>query len=414
MTTIGPDQQLESKPMQKRLVAGALFLGIALLTGLGSASAGEECTTAIIMGEATVDHAPILWKNRDTDTPSNKVIFVNEKPFSYLGVINAQSPSGRIVWGGLNQAGFAIINSVAYNLPQKDGEREDDEGLLMADALRTCATVDDFELFIKRNLGPELGAKANFGVIDAQGGAAIFEVHNHGYNRLNACDSPGKLLLNTNFSRTGTPDQGAGYLRFDREEELFAAVPAGQLSVELILQTAARDLGHPLVQSLPAAQWKDLPEDKPYWVHANYTIDRLSTASVIAVQGVRAGEDPGNAVLWVILGEPVCSIAVPLWVGAGEPPAELRDGEDAPISREAARLKDLLRPLKGRDRKEYVNIARLENRAGTGWLPGNLELEREILQEAKALLTGNPTKEQLATFEKQAAARVLARLKEIK
>jgi len=400
--------------MQKRFVAGGLFIGIVLVAGLGSANAGEECTTAVITGEVTVDRAPILWKNRDTDTLSNKVVFVSEKPFSYLGVVNAEAPSGRIVWGGLNEAGFAIMNSVAYNLPQKAGEREDDEGLLMADALRTCATVDDFELYIKRNLGPDLGARANFGVIDARGGAAILEVHNHGYNRLNAADSAGKLLLNTNFSRTGTPDQGAGYLRFDREEELFGAVPAGQLSIQFILQTAARDLGHPLVQSLTAAQWKDLPEDKPYWVHANYTINRVSTASVLAVQGVPPGGNPKNAVLWVILGEPVCSIAVPLWVAAGEPPSELHNGEDAPISREAARLKDLLRPLKGRDRKEYVNVARLQNRAGSGWLPANLELERQILQEAQALLAGSPTNDQLAEFERQAAARVLARLKEIK
>ncbi|MFB3906575.1 MAG: hypothetical protein ACE15E_24300 [Acidobacteriota bacterium] len=400
--------------MQKRFVAGALWGALFLFAALGGAFAGEECTTAVITGEATADRAPILWKNRDTDTLSNKVVFVNERPFSYLGLVNAEAPSGRIVWGGLNQAGFAIINSVAYNLPQRIGEREDDEGLLMANALRTCATVDDFEAFIKKNLGPDLGAKTNFGVIDARGGAAIFEVHNHGFNRLNACDTAGKLLLNTNFSRTGTPDQGAGYLRFDREEELFAAVPAGQLSTQFILQTAARDLGHPLVQSLPAVQWKDLPEDKPYWIHANYTINRISTASVVAIQGVRPGDDPRRAVMWVILGEPVCSIAVPLWVAAGDPPAELREGRDAPIGREASRLKDLLRPLKGRDRKEYVNVVRLDNRAGSGWLPANLQLERQILQEAQALLTGDPTNEQLATFQKQAAARVLARLKEIK
>jgi len=400
--------------MQKRFVSVFFRGALLLLAVLGSASAGEECTTAIITGEATADRAPILWKNRDTDTLSNKVVFVNEKPFSYLGVVNGQAPSGRSVWGGLNQAGFAIINSVAYNLPQKAGEREDDEGLLMGDALRTCATVDDFETFIKRNLGPDMGARTNFGVIDARGGAAIFEVHNHGYSRLNAADSVGKLLLNTNFSRTGTPDQGAGYLRFDREEELFAAVPAGQLSIEFILQTAARDLGHPLVQSLPAAQWKDLPEDKPYWVHANYTINRASTASVLAIQGVRPGEDPKKSILWVILGEPACSIAVPLWVVAGTPPAELWEGQEAPISREAARLKDLLRPLKGRDRKEYVDVVRLDNKAGSGWLPANLQLERKIMQETQTLLVGNPTNDQLDAFQKQAAARVLARLKEIK
>ena len=400
--------------MQKRFVPALFFAGIIVLAALGRANAGEECTTAIITGEATVDGAPILWKNRDTEALSNKVVFVNEKPFSYLGVVNAQAPSGRIVWGGLNQAGFAIINSVAYNLPQKSGEREDGEGLLIADALRTCATVDDFESFVRKNLGPDLGAKTNFGVMDARGGSAIFEVHNHGYNRLNTCESAGKFLLNTNFSRSGIPDQGAGYLRFDREQGLFGALPAGQISLEFILQTAARDLGHPLLQYLPSSQWKDLPEDQPYWVHANYTINRVSTASVLVIQGVRPGEDPKKAVLWVILGEPVCSIAVPLWVAAGDTPAEVREGDEASISREAARLKDVLRPLKGRDRREYANVTRLDNRAGSGWLPANLQLERQLLQEAQALLAANPTSEQLAAFERQAAARVLARLKEAK
>ncbi|RPI23654.1 MAG: hypothetical protein EHM61_19205 [Acidobacteria bacterium] len=395
--------------MKKQLLAAFILLAIVPVV----ASNGEECTTAIIAGNATVDGAPILWKNRDTDVLSNKVVFVSEKPYSYLGVVNAKAPAGRIVWGGLNEAGFGIINSVAYNLPQKTGEGEDLEGLLMADALRTCATVTDFENYLKRNLGPDLGARTNFGVMDAEGESAIFEVHNHGYTRLNARDSGRNLLLNTNFSRSGTPDQGAGYLRFDREEQLFAASPQGGVSVEFILQTAARDLGHPLVQHLPAAAWKELPEDRPYWVHANYTINRASTASVLVIQGVRKGDDPRKAVLWVLLGEPVCSIAVPLWVAAGETPAEMREGDEAPISREAARLKDLLRPLKGRDRKEYVNVVRLDNRAGTGWLPANLQLERDILRETELLLRGNPTREQMAEFQKTAAARVLARLKAI-
>lgn len=48
------------------------------------------------------------------------------------------------------------------------------------------------------------------------------------------------------------------------------------------------------------------------------------------------------------------------------------------------------------------------------WREAILELERQILQEAQALLAGNPTSYQLADFERQAAARVPARLKEIR
>ena len=383
-------------------------------TGAVRPAAADECTTAVITGAATADGNPILWKNRDTDTLSNKVVLVREKPYDYLAVVNARETSGRIVWGGLNAAGFAIINSVAYNVPQGTGESTDHEGNVMADALRTCATADDFERYLAANLGPGLGCQTNFCVIDANGGAAIFETHNHGYQRLNAADSLGKCLLNTNFSRSGTPDDGAGYLRFDRETELFRTVPAGKLTHDFILQTAARDLGHTLLRHPAPAEWKKLPADRPEWIHANHTIDRASTACAIVVHGVKKGEDPRTATLWVILGEPVCSIAVPLWVAAGDTPAELRDGDDAPISREAARLKARLRPLKGRDRWEYLDLSRLDNREGTGWLPGELELERGILEETARLLRGHPGPARLAEFEKATAARVLAALQRIR
>ena len=283
----------------------------------------------------------------------------------------------------------------------------------MADALRSCATADDFENYLKANLGRGLGVQTNFCVIDANGGAAIFETHNHGYQRLDASDAPERYLLNTNFSRSGKADQGAGYLRFDRENELFRAVPAGKLTHGFVLQTAARDLGNTLLHHPDRAEWKKLPADAPTWIHANYTIDRGSTACTMVVHGVKRGEDPRNATLWVILGEPVCSVAVPLWVAAGEPPAELRAGARAPICQEALRLQERLRPLKGRDRREYLDLGRLDNRAGTGWLPGNLELERGILAETARLLQRGATPEQLAQFERATAARVLAALQRI-
>lgn len=382
-----------------------------LLALLLPAAWAEECTTAVIAGNATVDGRPILWKNRDTDQLSNKVVFVDEKPFRYLGVVNAGDTSGRVVWGGLNAAGFGIINSVAYNLPQKPGERADLEGMVMADALRSCATIADFESYLRRNLGPSLGSRSNYCVIDALGGAAIFETHNHGYQRLNA---GGKYLLNTNWSRSGAADKGAGYIRFDRETALYDAAAPGRLSHDFVLQVVARDLGHPLVHHPAREEWKTLPADKPYWIHANYTIDRVSTASAILIQGARWGEDPGRATLGVILGEPVCSVATPYWVAAGETPEEARGGADAPLAVEAARLKARLRPLKGRDRSEYVDLTRLDNRAGSGWLPGNLQVENEIFAATRKLLQGQPTPAELGAFEKQMAAKALARLRALR
>jgi len=50
-------------------------------------------------------------------------------------------------------------------------------------------------------------------------------------------------------------------------------------------------------------------------------------------------------------------------VAAGAPPDGLWQGADAPISLEASRLKDKLRPLKARERKEYLDLTKLDNAA---------------------------------------------------
>jgi hypothetical protein len=393
-----------------------LFLGLLAAAGASVFTAGgaQECTTAIFGVGSTADGRPMLWKNRDTDQLSNKVVYVADAPHSYLGVVNADDPDGRMVWAGVNTAGFAVANSVAYNLPQKAGEQIDLEGIIMADALRTCATLADFERYLSKNQGPDLGSRANFLAMDAKGGAAIFESHNHGFTRVDTATSPTLYLANTNFSRSGTADAGAGYLRFDRETALLQAAATRDLTPGWVLQTAARDLGHALVPHPARADWKTLPADRPYWVHTNYTINRASTASVVVIQGVKPGEDPRRTTMWVILTEPVCGVAVPLWAAAGTPPAPLWEGADAPLAAEGLRIKDLLRPLKARERREYADVTRLDNAAGTGWLSRLLSAETETLDQTSAFLAKNPSPAEMAAFEKTAADRALALLKTIR
>jgi len=386
---------------------------IVAITPLALGSGEEECTTAVVTGVATPDGYPLLWKNRDTGELSNKVVRVTEVPYSYVAVTNAKEPSGRIVWGGLNERGFAIINSVAYNLPRRGGEMADLEGMVMADALRTCGTIQDFEDYIARNLGPGLGCWTNFLVIDAEGGAAIFEVHNHGFVRIAPDTAARGYVLNTNFSRSGAPMAGEGYLRFEREEELFGARSPGTISISFLLEDVARDLGHALLENPPRKTWSSFPSDVPHWLHTRHTIDRNITASSILIRGVRKGEDPKRATLWVILGEPLCSVAVPVWVAAGPTPLELSEGEDAPLVQESRRLRARLRPLHGGAREEYLDLTKLDNREGTGWLPQTLAAERSIIEETEEFLRREPDAEAMAAFQRMMAARALETLKAI-
>ena len=387
----------------------ALFTLLAYVPG----HAEEECTTAVVTGLATPDGRPLLWKNRDTNARSNKVVYVPEHPYAYLAVTNAAESSGRIAWGGLNERGFAIINSVAYNLPRHRGELVDLEGLVMADALRSCGSVGEFEAYLMRNLGESLGCWTNFLVIDAEGGAAIFEVHNHGYVRLDADTAASGYMLNTNFSRSGGDLQGEGYLRFDRETELFRREEPNGITVDFLLQDAARDLGHALLDNPPRIEWSSLPPEPARWLHTQHTIDRNITASSILIHGARKGEDPRHATLWVILGEPLCSVAVPVWVAAGEPPAELWEGADAPMVVEALRLQQRLRPLAGGGRDEYVDLTQLDNRDGTGWLPVTIAAERAITQDTREFLNSDRSAEELADFQRKMASRAHATLRAV-
>lgn len=398
--------------MKSKTIALFLLLFVPVIS-LWSVSNREGCTTAIINGAAAREGAPILWKNRDTNFLSNKFIFVNEKPYSYIGLVNARETSGRWVYAGLNSEGFGIMNSVAYNLPKKDGEFQDLEGQIMADALRTCRTVDDFEAYIQKNLGAALGSWANFGVIDAPGNAVIFEVHNNGYKKYDAALTPEKYLINSNFSRSGEEGKGAGYLRFDRASFLFKEISPRKVTHQTILQRISRDFGHMLLDQPTLEDLNTHSEKKPVWVLTGDTINRSYTSAAVVICGKNPGDNDSVATCWVLLGEPVTSISVPVWVEAGETPLPLYEGNEAPICKEAFRIKKIIRPYSERDRKNYMQVTLLDNREKTGFLPLILKTEQEIFQETVRFLVSKHTAGEFAEFQTRMAQKALKTLKSI-
>jgi hypothetical protein len=390
-----------------------LALGFAVASaGFGQAR-GEQCTSAVLSPGGSVTGGAVLWKNRDTDTLSNKVVFVRETPYSYLALVNFNAPSGRHAWAGLNSAGFAIMNTVAYNLPQKSGELKDLEGIIMADALRTCATVEDFERYLQANLGPDLGAQTNFGVIDGNGRAFIYEVHNHCFRKYDASATPEKYLVNTNFARSGEAGQGAGYLRFDRAAQLFAALPPGPVDYRTVLTRFSRDCGHTLLRQPAPEEWKRIPAAPGLWIHSNHAIDRPDTSACVVIVGKNPADPASLATMWVIPGEPLTAVAVPLWVESGQAPEPLWKGEKAPLWEESARIQKLIRPYPENDKGEYLLVSKLDNADGTGYLPKLLEAEAGILSETENFLKIRPGPAELAAFQARMAARALAAMRAV-
>lgn len=373
----------------------------------------KACTTVIVGKEAAKTGVPMLWKNRDTSFLSNKVIYVKENPYSYIGLINAEDTSGRFVYAGLNSEGFGIMNSVAYNLPEKDGEMKDLEGNVMAEALRTCKTADDFENWLKRNLGPSLGCWTNFGVIDAEGNAVIFEVHNNGYKKYDTADAPEKYLVNANFARSGEEGQGTGYLRFQRAEVLFKKLEAEKISHDYIFQAVARDMGNVLLNTPSNDQLVNFSDNEPVWAHTGDTINREYTSAAVVIMGKKPGDNDSVATMWVLLGEPVTSIALPFWVEAGNTPKVMHEGETAPLYKETLNLRKIIRPYTEKDRKYYIRMTKLDNKEKTGFLPLLLKTERDILKKTEKFLKKKHTPEEYAAFQEKMAHKALETLKKI-
>lgn len=391
-----------------------------LITSFHSASHSlEACTTAIVSPAASRDNMPMLWKNRDTDVLSNKVVYVEAVPFSYVGLTDAGTSSGRYVYAGLNSQGFGIMNTVAYNLPSKSGEKKDLEGLIMADALRTCRGVDDFERYIKANLGTDLGSWANFGVIDASGNAVLFEVHNHGCRKYDAASSPEGYLINSNFSRSGEEGKGAGYLRFERATHLFSQIPSKKITAQHIIELIARDFGHPLVAHPTLDLIEKTSSSEPLWISVRDTLNRPSTASAVVICGRKQNAPPNAsnlAAFWVVLGEPVTSIAVPVWVESKAAPAPLCLGDNAPLYLESTRIRSLVHPHTESDKENYLLATRLVNKENTGYLPIIRKTEAKIFQETQRFLDSQPqfSAIDLAAFQEKMAQEALQALKEIK
>ena len=372
----------------KRLLAIILLFITAGIIGIA-----EACTTFIISGKNTPDGKPILFKNRDTGTLDNAIVFFSDGKYQYIGIVDSKETWKKEVWGGFNSAGFAIMNSAAYNNNTGDTTKfADQEGVVMKLALSSCATLADFEKMLT-DLPKPLGVDANFGVIDAFGGAAYYETGNYGFKKIDANNpalAPDGYLIRTNHSFTGEVDKGMGYIRYAAASEaLNMAAAQKKLEPQYLLNNISRNLNHSLTKVNLKA---DLPCDNKSAEFRNFEdfIPRFSTASVIMVVGAAKGEDPSAAMAWMVAGSPLTAVAVPVWVSAGKNipwVVSMKDDMHAPLCDAAMQLKGQLFPIIRGNGNKYINVSALINADNTGILQRIEPVENEIFKKTSEMMT---------------------------
>ena len=346
-------------------------IALIILT-LSMVNAGYSCTTVIISGKFTDDGRPLLWKQRDSDAFNNKIVHLTGDKYYAVALIDSDDNGPENIWIGFNNAGFAIMNSASYNLKGDDTTRLSDlEGSFMKKALLACGTVDEFEEFI-RNYPKPMGVEANFGVIDALGGAAYFETDNFRYTKIDVNDqriAPHGYLIHTNYSFTGEPSQGAGYIRYETAEQLFYKASASQnLSVDYIINHMMTSLENSLTgESLAGALYQNAAES--HFMYNQDCINRYSSVSSVVIQGVVRDEDPGHTIMWSRVGFPLSSVVVPVLLDKkGILPAVVTApaGENAPVCDKALMLKKIMIPIRRGSGKYYIDLTKVANADKTG------------------------------------------------
>jgi hypothetical protein len=338
-----------------RATTAAWIAAAVIVAGLVPAEQVAACTTAVVSGAATPDGRPLLWKNRDTDDLHNQVVYRDDGKLPYLGVVNQRDAAGLEIWAGINAEGFAIMNSASYNLDDVDTVAE---GAFMKVALQSCRTLADFRALLEATNEAGRSTPANFGVIDAHGGAAYFETGVHEYKRFDATDpavAPQGWIVRTNYSERGDATVGSGLIRAERARALVGGLAAGgRLTAAALLSEVARDTANARINQFPGRP------GAAEWAYIGDSINRDITGSAALFAGVKPGEAARLATMWVILGQPVTGVAVPLWVAAGGVPAEVAVTKaPAPLNAACDRVRALLVPTWRGDLKRYLHVPTL-------------------------------------------------------
>lgn len=315
------------------------------------------CTSAIISGSLTADGRPILWKHRDTSDLNNKVERIDAAgKIPYVALFNSSDKECKEVWMGMNDAGFAIMNTASYNLKNDTVSVMDKEGAVMAIALGKCRTVDDFACLLD-TLPKPLGVEANFGVIDAYGNAAYFETDNWRYARFDV----GDYLIRTNYSDSGRKGEGYGYVRRRTAEHLLAPyLASASVTPAVMTEVLSRSYYHSLIG-------KDFETDTVEWTTDNDFIPRRISSASVAIQGVGTPEKIKDMVMWTVLGYPPCGVVSPVRVDSV--PLDLRADPatgNASACDKANELKKQVFSFTYDNGKNYINLKALFKPDGTG------------------------------------------------
>jgi hypothetical protein len=298
------------------------------------------CTIAVIGGGVTSDGRPLLWKNRDVNILNQG--FKYYAPISRPGLVtrgyigNYYTNDTTKIYMGINDAGFGIVNSNTYNITT--GLLDVEDGVLMRLALQTCVLISDFQRLLDSTNVTGRDKRYNFGVIDFKGDGAMYECTYNHYVKLSIDNQDNQIIIRTNTSRSGDHSYIDDFRRCRAESLIYKAldedaiVPQG-LDAAYILQNCMRDLANVYANPYPLPyNGRQRSNQAGYiFVDSAITICNRRTTSAAVIRGVLPDEDVRFSAMFAVLGQPLQSVAFPMWIGAKNVPVFLNLDSIPPV-----------------------------------------------------------------------------------
>jgi len=364
----------------------------------------EECTIGVASGKATSDGRPLIWKTRDNSSaPNNELVYNTSFDLKFLEIVTAGKT---YAWMGVNENGFAILNSLASDLPT--GSTGFSNGALMREALGTCSSISEFQDFLDETNTTGRKTHGNFAVLDSSGEAALYEIAGTTYWKYNADDSlvaPEGYVIRTNFALNGD-GSGSGYERFERSADLIHTFYRGDtLNYNSILKYQMRTFSDYDGQGVSVPYPNEWTSGRPYgYIYTDVSICRAASVSATVIQGILPGESEKLTTMWTMLGQPAASITVPYWP-VGETPEKANGSSTAPLCDIALQIKSVLFDYP--DNSSYIDSYKLLDGEGNGLWTETFPVEDSIFSSAEKLLsswrTGEFTVDDLLTTEENFA-----------
>ncbi|MFC1572028.1 T9SS type A sorting domain-containing protein [Candidatus Eisenbacteria bacterium] len=288
-----------------------------------------ECTIGLALGSATSDGRPVIFKNRDIAAWNLR--FKTFTPSGYHAYVGNTYEGSSTVWMGVNEVGFGIVQSAAYNLP--GGGSGLNNGSMMAFALQRCTRVADFAAILDSTDNTGRATAANFAVIDALGDGAMFECGSTTHARYDP-DALG-IVVRANFAYIGDGGR-VGLNRMERAYQLMSDAHQGDsLDARFVAKHVVADLVYPDQDPYPLPWTGSFSGMPAGYVNTGpftgvQTICNYNTRACGVVHGVPNGEDPANALMWCFFGQPVLSIPLPIFPASHNQPPEAT-GSPAPM-----------------------------------------------------------------------------------